>query len=62
MPNMISAWIFVEKIKKALYELISKSENPVVKDLIAQIKVFTDHLSENTCDQALHWSEKWNNS
>ena len=40
-----------EKIKKTLYELISKSENPVVKDLIAQIKVFTDHLSENTCGQ-----------
>ena len=39
-----------EKIKKKLYDLISrKSENPVVKDLIAQIKIFTDHLSENTC-------------
>ena len=39
-------------MKKAF--LISKSENPVVKDLIAQIEIFTDHLSENNCDQALH--------
>ena len=39
-----------ENIKKKLYELISKSENPVVKDLIAQIEIFTDHLSENNCD------------
>ena len=38
-----------EKIKITLYELISKSENPEVKDLIAQIKTFTDYLSENTC-------------
>ena len=42
-----------EKMKKKFYDLISrkseKSENPVVKDLIAQIKIFTDLLSENTC-------------
>ena len=42
-----------EKMKKKLYDLISrkseKSENPAVKDLIAQIKIFTEHLSENTC-------------
>ena len=49
-----------EKIKKNLYEVISvKSQNPVVKDLIAHIKIFTDNLSENSCLWPKNNGEKW---